>query len=85
MEPRHSSVTSAGAWRLEEFNHSPRRQTADPNGQGQSFHLGFSSAHGYDVPIREEVVSSEYSKQASSCWGEGIEVGPQALEVLCFQ
>ena len=39
----HWLATTAGAWRSEESDHSPRRQTVDSNGQGQSFHLGPSS------------------------------------------
>ena len=65
-QPRHCSVTSAEAWRLEESDHSTRSQTLDPNGQGQSFHLGCSSARRDDPPI-SEVVTSEHCKQVSSC------------------
>ena len=43
-------------------------QTANPNGQRQSFHIGSSSARGNDPPISDEVVSSEHCKQASGCW-----------------
>ena len=55
----HWAATSAETWRLSEFNHGPRRQTVDPNGQGQYFHIGSSSARVDDPPISKEVVSSE--------------------------
>ena len=36
-QPRHWSATSAEAWKTQVSDHSPRRQTIDPNDQGQAF------------------------------------------------
>ena len=54
-------------WRSEESEHNQRKHTVYPNGHGQSFNLGPSSACGDDPPISEKVVSSEHCKQASGC------------------
>ena len=54
--------------RQEESGHSPRRQTVNPNGQGQLIYVGSSTAWGDGPFILEEVISSEHCKQASGCW-----------------
>ena len=67
MQPRHWLATSAEAWRSEESDHSKRGETVDPSSQGQLFHFGCSSASGDDLPVREELASSDHCQQASGC------------------
>ena len=58
MQLRHWWATSAEA-----SDHNSRRQLVDANDQEQSFHLGFSSAHGDDPPVWGEDVISEHCKR----------------------
>ena len=69
-------------WRSDEPDHSPRRQTVDPKGQGQSFHLGSSSSCGDDPPISEEVVRRE--RDETSFWLLVIGLGVHRVSQIDF-
>ena len=81
-QPSHWSAKSAKVWRSDEPDHSPRRQTVDPKGQGQSFHLGSSSSCGDDPPISEEVVRMEHDE--TSFWLLVIGLGVHRVSQIDF-
>ena len=57
---RNTGHISVEAWKSEESEHSLRRQAVDPNGEGQSFHPGTSSARGNYPLISGEFANLEH-------------------------